>query len=86
MYSVSIKKEALKELKSLPAKTILAISKAIDKLAENPRPVGSLKLKGTSDNLYRIRIGDYRVVYLVNDTIRIVNIRHIGNRKDIYDR
>lgn len=53
-------------------------------LANNPRPIGSKKLKGASENLWRIRIGDYRVVYLIEDSIKIIEIRKIGHRKDIY--
>jgi len=42
-------------------------------------------LHGSKENLWRIRIGDYRVVYLIDDTIRIINVRDIGNRKNVYD-
>jgi mRNA interferase RelE/StbE len=85
MYQVIIKKEALKELKLLPKQTVVAISVSIEQLSENPRPVGCKKLKGSNENLWRIRIGDYRVIYLIEDVIRIVNVRHIGHRKNIYD-
>jgi mRNA interferase RelE/StbE len=53
-------------------------------LANNPRPIGVKKLKDSSEDLYRIRVGDYRVIYTINDGIRIVNILRIGHRKDIY--
>jgi mRNA interferase RelE/StbE len=53
-------------------------------LAENPRPAGVKKLKGNNEDLYRIRSGDYRVVYSIEDEIRVVDIRKIGHRKDIY--
>jgi len=56
----------------------------INGLAENPRPSGVKKLKGISEDLYRIRSGDYRVIYSISDQIRIVDIRKIGHRKDIY--
>jgi mRNA interferase RelE/StbE len=68
----------------LQKQVVKKIEKAIDALAENPRPVGVKKLKGDSEDLYRIRSGDYRVVYAIDDGIRIVDIRKIGNRKDIY--
>jgi mRNA interferase RelE/StbE len=55
-----------------------------EKLAENPRPSGVKKLKGNEGDLYRIRIGDYRIVYSIDDGIKIVDIRKIGHRKYIY--
>ncbi|MES1217243.1 MAG: type II toxin-antitoxin system RelE/ParE family toxin, partial [Bacteroidota bacterium] len=58
--------------------------KTISSLAQNPRPLGVKKLKGSTEDLYRIRSGDYRVIYSVDDEIRIVDIRKVGHRKDIY--
>ena len=49
-----------------------------------PRPAGSKKLQGASENLWRIRTGDYRIIYAIEDTIKIIEIRKIGHRKDIY--
>lgn len=83
-YQIKIRKEDLKELAHLPAKVNVRISLAIDQHAEDPRPVGSKKLKGEKEYLWRICIGDYRVIYLIEDTIRIIEIRKIGNRRDIY--
>jgi mRNA interferase RelE/StbE len=84
-YTIFFKETARKELYKLPAKTIHKLSEAIDGLAQNPRPSGVKKLKGQGENLWRIRVGDYRVVYLIDDIVRIVNIRKIGNRRDIYE-
>jgi mRNA interferase RelE/StbE len=61
------------------------ILSAIEALVENPRPAGVKKLKGKGENLWRIRVGDYRVIYLIDNTVRIVNIRKIGHRRDVYD-
>ncbi len=69
----------------LPHDAVVKISDSIQQLSENPRPVGCLKLKGSKENLWRIRVGDYRIVYLIEDTIRIVNVRNIGNRKNVYE-
>jgi len=55
----------------------------IDSLAENPRPHGCIKLEA-EDGLWRIRSGDYRIVYEVNDSLRLVTIFRIRNRKDVY--
>lgn len=85
MYTVRFKKSAEKELERLPTQIIRRISRAIDALTENPRPAGSKKLEGQKESLWRIRIGDYRVIYLVEDVIKIVEIRRIGHRKDVYE-
>jgi mRNA interferase RelE/StbE len=85
MYNVTITRHALKELLGLPARVSDQISKAIDNLEENPRPIGCKKLKGESEYLWRIRVGKYRVIYAIEDTIQIVEVRKIGHRKDIYE-
>jgi mRNA interferase RelE/StbE len=84
MYTISIKPSALKELSKLPKATVKKTEKAIDALAENPRPDGVKKLKGSEGDLYRIRVGDYRIIYYIEDEIKIVDIIKIGHRKDIY--
>jgi mRNA interferase RelE/StbE len=65
-YSIFFKETARKELYSLPDKMTKKIISAIDNLSDNPRPVGVKKLKGQGENLYRIRVGDYRVLYLID--------------------
>jgi len=85
MYRITIKREALKELKVLPKQMVVKITAAIGTLSDNPRPEGCKKLKGYDGNHWRIRVGDYRVIYSIDDTIKIVDVRHIGNRKDVYD-
>jgi len=83
MYQITFKKSALKELSDISKPYSQNIAIAIDKLAENPRPDGVKKLKG-EDNAYRIRIGDYRVIYTIEDVIKIVEIQRIRHRKDSY--
>jgi len=56
----------------------------IEALADTPRPPGCKKLRGTRD-LWRIRIGDYRAIYQIDDARHIVEIRAVGDRKDIYE-
>jgi mRNA interferase RelE/StbE len=85
MYSIAITKHAFKEIASLPTKAKVQISKTIDSLKENPRPVGCKKLKGETDYLWRIRVGSYRIIYLIEDTIKVIEIRKVGHRKDIYE-
>jgi len=84
MYTVTFKKSAEKEFEKLSTHAIRRIAPAIDALAMDPRPVGAKKLEGQKESLWRIRIGDYRVIYLIEDVIKIVEIRRIGHRKDIY--
>ena len=55
----------------------------VGQLAENPRPTGCKKLKG-HDDLWRIRIGSYRVIYFIGDAIRLVRIEKVSDRKDAY--
>lgn len=86
MYSIRFKKSAEKELEKLPIPVIRRISKAIDALAANPKPINSKKLKGQDESLWRIRIGDYRVIYLIEEVIKIIEVRRIGHRKDIYSK
>lgn len=81
-YSVEINRTARKALDKTPAPYKSRIEDVIEDLGDNPRPHGCVKLE-TSD-LYRIRVGDYRVVYSVDDRIRIVSITAIGNRRQIY--
>jgi mRNA interferase RelE/StbE len=57
---------------------------AIDSLANNPRPNGSKKLVSQKETLWRIRVGDYRIIYSIEDVLKILEIRRIGHRKDIY--
>lgn len=78
-YSVFIKPSAAKELERLPDKVRRQLVKRIQALAENPRPVGSEKLTG--EDLYRIRQGDHRVVYSIEDAVLTVLVVRIGNRR-----
>ncbi len=83
MYNIKIKKQALKSLKRLPLKDVKAINNKILALEIDPRPVYCKKLRGY-DNIYRIRIGNYRVVYSVFDDKLTIEIIHIAHCKSIY--
>ncbi len=83
-YEITVSKSALKELQKLPKEANNKIIPSISKLANNPRPTGSKKLKGSNSN-WRIRVGNYRIIYAIDDEILIVDIRKIGHRRDIYD-
>lgn len=82
-YTITIKERALKALKKLPRNIASKIDEKIQALAQNPRPEGCKKLDGYN-NAYRIRYTDYRIVYTIEDHALIVEVVHIGNRKDIY--
>ncbi|MEO9257766.1 MAG: type II toxin-antitoxin system RelE/ParE family toxin [Crocinitomicaceae bacterium] len=84
MYQITIKKKAEKELDRLPKRMLPKIVSAIDELEINPQPKGSKKLQASTENAYRIRIGDYRVIYVIEEEIKIVDIRKVGHRKDVY--
>ncbi len=83
-YSVSIRRQALKELAKLPPADTRKVTDAIDMLSEEPRPVGCKKLKGRSEAMWRVRVGDYRVIYSIDDEIEVVEVGKIGHRKDVY--
>jgi len=84
MYKIIVSKTASKELADLPTQVVNRIIPAIKKLGEDPRPPGCKKLKG-DQNIWRIRIGDYRVIYSIDDVVHIIDILSVGHRKEIYD-
>ena len=83
MYNILYKKSVEKELRKLPKSTLTAIVSKIQKLAENPKPNGSVKLRGAT-NLYRIRFSDYRIIYRINDGELVIIVIKVANRRDVY--
>ena len=81
-YRITIKKSAAEELQDIPKKYLRRLVKRIQLLAEDPRPAGSQKLSAREQ--YRLRQGDYRIVYSVDDKDWLVDIVKIGHRRDIY--
>jgi mRNA interferase RelE/StbE len=82
-YSVSIKRSAIKELEGLPAKVFDAIDKKIILLESEPRPTGVKKLTGEK-NLFRIRYRSFRIIYEIDDLLKIITILKIKHRKEAY--
>ena len=82
-YSVDILPAAIRALGRLEVITKNRLGKAIDKLAENPRPSGAKKLKGRI-NRWRIRVGDYRVIYDIEDKELRVLVVMLGHRREVY--
>lgn len=82
-YRVEIARRAVKALSGLPRRDQQRIRAAIDLLANDPRPPGCTKLSGEL-RTYRVRTGDYRIVYDVFDDRLIVQVVGIGHRRDVY--
>jgi mRNA interferase RelE/StbE len=82
-YSISFARSARKELEHLSGDVAERILAKIETLAGNPRPVGVIKLHGQK-NLWRMRVGDYRVVYSIDDFSKAVDVSVIRHRRDVY--
>lgn len=82
-YRVEVARRAIKVLSTLPRGDQQRIRAAIDLLAAEPRPPGCTKLAGES-HTYRVRTGDYRIVYDVFDDRLVVQVVRIGHRRDVY--
>jgi len=82
-FEISWKNPAEKDLRQIDPKQIQRIINAIESLANNPFPEQHLKIKGTI-RLYRLRVGDYRVIYHVNTVSRVITIYYIRHRKEVY--
>lgn len=83
-YSLEFRPAALRELKKLPREVSNHLHVIFEKLKENPRPPGCLKMKGDT-GFWRVRSGNYRVVYDIQDSKLVVLIVDVGHRKDIYN-
>lgn len=81
-YRVILKRSAEKELDRLPAQLHDRITHKLLDLEDNPRPHGVQKLHG--QDCYRIRIGDYRVLYMIDDRAQLVEIVAVGHRREVY--
>ncbi|MFN2317647.1 MAG: type II toxin-antitoxin system RelE/ParE family toxin [Gemmatimonadales bacterium] len=84
MYSLYLARSARKELERLTDPVLGRIAAVLDRLPREPRPRGCKKLRGTQ-NIWRVRVGPYRIIYLVDDTTRRIEVRAIGDRKDLYE-
>jgi mRNA interferase RelE/StbE len=82
-YKVVIERPVIKVLEKISEPDYSRIKKAIQSLASNPRPSGCIKLKGRP--AFRIRKGDYRIIYEIHDRVLTIKIIAIGHRKNIYD-
>lgn len=84
-YTVEVAPAAERQLKALPKPIRTQIGRRIDKLVDDPRPHGVEKITG-EDDLYRVRSGDYRILYTIKDKELLVLVVKIGDRKEVYRR
>ena len=82
-YTVQIEHKARRQLAALPDQMRARIEPRLEALAEDPRPRGAIKLRG-GQNIYRIRVGQYRVLYEVRDDVLVVLVVEVGHRRDVY--
>lgn len=83
-YRVRIKRSAAKEIEAIgQRRDRQRVVKRIAALADDPRPSGCEKLAGRSD-LYRVRVGKYRVLYAIDDAVRVVLVVKVGHRRDVH--
>ena len=82
-YEIVISRQVQKQLESLPKIVWKSVSDAIDRLSEEPRPSTSRKLQGQMDS-WRIRVGDYRIIYTIEDNRLVVLILKVGHRREVY--
>ena len=83
-YSVELTSAAAKQVRKLDAPARARVLRALAGLADEPRPSGVKKLVGT-DNAWRIRVGDYRVIYEIDDGSVVVVVFRVAHRRDVYD-
>jgi mRNA interferase RelE/StbE len=83
-YQIIIEKTAQKDILKINRSAQITISQSISLLADEPRPSGCIKLKGRE--AWRIRVGDYRVIYEINDKVLIVKVVTVSHRRDVYKK
>jgi mRNA interferase RelE/StbE len=83
LHEVYLEHAAEKDLKKLSGETFQRIIFHIKSLAETPRPSGCRKITGTKND-WRIRVGDYRIIYEVDDNVRVLKVMRVGDRREAY--
>jgi mRNA interferase RelE/StbE len=84
-YRIEWKRSATQELRRLPREIVGRILKAVEQLSTDPYPSGVRKLVG-SEHTYRIRVGDYRIIYSILASALLIEIIRVGHRRDVYNR
>lgn len=83
-YAVEVKPPARKELEALPDSVLAPVIRKIEALSHTPRPAGCKKLKGYKDQ-WRVRIGAWRVLYIIDDAAKMVSVTRIAHRREVYE-
>ncbi len=83
-YTVEVKPSARKELEALPDNVLSRVVAKLEALGHTPRPAGCKKLKGYKDH-WRVRAGDWRVVYIIDDPGKAVSVTRIAHRREVYE-
>lgn len=83
-YVLLLERQAEKDLMDLPLPILRRVDARLLALSEEPRPRGALKLKGKEGEGWRVRVGDYRILYTIDTSQKIVKVYHIGHRRDVY--
>jgi mRNA interferase RelE/StbE len=81
-YSIVLSRRAERDLRRLPAEIVRRVAVTRQELAQDPRPPGAAKLSGSDE--WRIRLGDYRIRFLIDDEARRITVTRIGHRRDVY--
>lgn len=82
-HRVQIARRAVKAIEALPRKEQQRVRAAIDLLSQTPRPPGCVAMAG-EPSTYRVRVGDYRIVYEVHDAVLLVQVVRVGHRREVY--
>lgn len=82
-YSIELKPAAVRDLKKLPEDVRKQVAEKVDSLAETPRPPGGETVKGSS-GLLRLRVGDYRILYEVQDKALVIFVVRVRHRREVY--
>ena len=85
MYQVVVERSAEKDLKKLSSQIRARAATAMQALSHDPRPPGCRKLAGSDSDDWRIRFGDYRIIYQIADEIRIIRINRVRHRREVYN-
>jgi mRNA interferase RelE/StbE len=83
-YTVEVKPTARRELEALPDQVLSRIVRKLESLGHAPRPAGCRKLKGYK-NQWRVRVGDWRVLYIIDDAAKLVSVTRIAHRREVYE-
>jgi mRNA interferase RelE/StbE len=83
-YAVEVKPAARRELEALPDHLLSRVVRKLESLGHNPRPEGCKKLRGYK-NQWRVRVGDWRVLYIIDDMTKLVSVTRIAHRREVYE-